>query len=95
MGLPRFFPEQTIHRFEYRPLFYDEIKDDIAQRRAAIRKELGKEDAEDVRILRKGTFTRMYERKHTELRNSNKRVFVLAICIGLIVYFVNRYYGFF
>lgn len=94
MGLPRFFPETTIHRFQYRPLFYDEDKEDFERRRAQIRKELGKEDAEDVRILQKGTFKRMYERKHDELRHSNMRVMVIAVVLGLIVYFVNRYYGF-
>ncbi|MCQ2249516.1 MAG: hypothetical protein MJZ66_00255 [Bacteroidales bacterium] len=94
MGLPRFFPESKIHRFEYRPLFYNEDKEDFERRRAEIRKELGKEDAQDVRILQHGTFKRMYERRHEELKGSNRRIMILAICIGLVVYFTNRYFGF-
>lgn len=94
MGLPRFFPENKIHRFQYRPLFYDERKEELEQHRAQIRKELGKEDSQDVRILQSGTFKRMYERRHEELKSSNRRVMILAVCIGLILYFTNRYFCF-
>ncbi|MCQ2251828.1 MAG: hypothetical protein MJZ61_00105 [Bacteroidales bacterium] len=94
MGLPRFFPENKIHRFEYRPLFYDADKEDFERRRAQIRKELGYEDEQDVRILQKGTFSRMYERRHDSIRQSNVRVMVLAVILGLVVYFTNRYFGF-
>ena len=38
MGI-RFFPRMEIHEFEYQPLFYDEVKDRIEQRRAEIRAE--------------------------------------------------------
>jgi len=94
MGLPRFFPESKIHRFEYRPLFYNEDTEDFERRRAQIRKELGKEDAQDVRILQKGTFKRMYERRHEDLRGSKLRILALALVISVVVYFVNRYFGF-
>ena len=39
MGI-RFFPKTEIHEFEYLPLFYDEVKDRIEQRRAEIRAEM-------------------------------------------------------
>lgn len=95
MGLPRFFPENKIHRFEYRPLFYDERKEDFERRVAEIHKEMGIEDAQDVRILQSGTFKRMYERRHEEMRHSNIRTMILAGVIGLIIYFANQYFGFF
>ena len=71
MGLPRFFPENKIHRFQYRPLFYDERKEELEQHRAQIRKELGKEDSQDVRILQSGTFKRMYERRMVAANDGN------------------------
>lgn len=95
MGLPRFFPENKIHRFEYRPMFYNEEKEEFERRRAQIRRELGTADEDDARILQSGTFKRMYERKHEEMRDSNRRIMILAIALGLIVYFTNRYFNFF
>ena len=69
MGLI-FFPKTEIHEFEYQPLFYDEVKDRIAQRRAEIRAEMYGEETDEngerTRYLKKGTFTRKLERKHEE-----------------------------
>lgn len=65
----RFFPKTEIHEFDYQPLFYDEVKDRIEQRRAEIRAELDEENAEGeerTRYLKKGTFTRKLERRHEE-----------------------------
>lgn len=76
-------------------MFYNEEKEEFERRRAQIRKELGKEDEEDVRILQSGTFKRMYERRHSEMKDSNRRVLIIAVVLGLIVYFTNRYFGFF
>ncbi|MBQ3689241.1 MAG: hypothetical protein II937_05165 [Bacteroidales bacterium] len=94
MGLPRFFPENKIHEFQYIPRYYDPVKDEISRRVDEINKELGKEGTEDVRLIQKGTFRRRYERQHKELRQSNLRVFVLVVILSLICYFVNRYFGF-
>ncbi len=94
MGLPRFFPENTIHRFQYRPMFYDEQKEDFERRVAEIHKEMGLDDAKDVRILQSGTFKRMYERRHEKMRHSSLRVMVLAGIIALILYCFNQYYNF-
>ncbi len=69
MGI-RFFPRMEIHEFEYQPLFYDEVKDRIEQRRAEIRAEMygeqTDENGERTRYIKKGTFTRRLERKHEE-----------------------------
>ena len=69
MGI-RFFPKMEIHEFEYQPLFYDEVKDRIEQRRAEIRAEMygeeANEDGERTRYIKKGTFTRKLERKREE-----------------------------
>lgn len=86
MGLPRFFPEQEIHRFDYKPLYYDPKKEEMQERIARIRKELGKEDAKDVRILTKGTFKRYYERKHESIRKSNFRIFGIAALLAALIY---------
>ena len=94
MGLPRFFPENKIREFHYIPRYYDPVKDEINRRVDEINKELGKEGTEDVRLIQKGTFRRRYERQHKELKQSNLRVFVLVVILGLICYFVNRYFGF-
>ena len=63
MGLPRFFPENKIHEFQYIPRYYDPVKDEISHRVDEINKELGKEGTEDVRLIQKGTFRRRYERQ--------------------------------
>ncbi len=96
MGLPRFFKEPKIHEFEYIPRYYDPIKEEINRRIDDIHAEMGISDSDDqnVRLIRKGTFKRRYERQHKELRQSNLRVFVLVVILGLICYFVNRYFGF-
>ena len=69
MGI-RIFPKTEIHEFEYLPLFYDEVKDRIEQRRAEIRAEMYGEQAgengERTRYIKKGTFTRRLDRKHEE-----------------------------
>ncbi|MBQ3656186.1 MAG: hypothetical protein II956_04965 [Bacteroidales bacterium] len=96
MGLPRFFPENKIHEFEYIPRYYDPVQDEINRRIDEIHAEMGLNDQKDgnTRIIQKGTFKRRYERQHKELKQSNLRVFVLVVILGLICYFVNRYFGF-
>ena len=94
MGLPRFFPENKIHEFEYIPRYYDPVKDEINRRVDEIHKEMGLNDAENVRLIQKGTFKRRYERRHQELRQSNLRIFVIVVILSLICYFANRYFGF-
>ncbi|MBO4243798.1 MAG: hypothetical protein J5882_01910 [Bacteroidales bacterium] len=94
MGLPRFFPEMKIHEFEYIPRYYDPRKEDLKLRRARIRKELGKEDAEDVRILQHGTFRRMYDRRKGDLKQANIRRTVLFVILLIGAYFANQYFHF-
>ncbi|MCQ2973811.1 MAG: hypothetical protein MJ211_03260 [Bacteroidales bacterium] len=94
MGLPRFFPEMKIHEFEFHPRFYDPIKDEMKQRRARIRKELGKETSEDTRIIQKGTFTRMYERRRGDLKQANIRRAVIFMILLIGAYFLNQYLHF-
>lgn len=91
LGLPSFFPPTEIHEFEYIPRFYDPRKEEMEYRIAKARKELGKEDAKDVRILRKGTFTSRMEYKHKEVRNSNLRVLIIfgVLCAAMYMYFFN------
>ena len=95
MGLPRFFPEMKIHEFEYIPRYYDPRKEDLKIRRARIRKELGKEDEEDTRILQHGTFRRMYDRRKSELKQANIRRTVLFVIFLVGAYFANQYFHFF
>ena len=96
MRLPRFFPENKIHEFEYIPRYYDPVQDEINRRVDEIHAEMGveNESGENVRLIQKGTFKRRYERQHKELKQSNLRIFVLVVILGLICYFVNRYFGF-
>ncbi|MBR4441617.1 MAG: hypothetical protein IKS00_08725 [Bacteroidales bacterium] len=95
MGLPRFFPEMKIHEFEYIPRYYDPRKEDLKIRRAQIRKELGKEDEEDTRILQRGTFRRMYERRKSDLKQANRRRTILFLIMLVGFYFANQYFHFF
>lgn len=95
MGLPRFFPEMKIHEFEYIPRYYDPRKEDLKIRRARIRKELGKEDEEDTRILQHGTFRRMYDRRKSDLKQANIRRTVLFVILLVGAYFANQYFHFF
>lgn len=94
MGLPRFFPENKIHEFEYIPRYYDPRKEDLKIRRARIRKELGKADDEDTRILQHGTFRRMYDRRKRELRDTNMRRTVIFVILLIGFYFANQYFHF-
>ena len=95
MGLPRFFPEMKIHEFEYIPRYYDPRKEDLKIRRARIRKELGKEDEDDTRLLQHGTFRRMYERRKSDLKQANIRRTVLFVILLAGTYFANEFFHFF
>lgn len=85
---PRFFPENTIHEFEYQPLYYDARKEAMRERIAKARKELDKEDAQETRILTHGTFKRMISRRHKEVRKSNMRIVIIAAIFILGAYFL-------
>ncbi|MBR4266263.1 MAG: hypothetical protein IKQ46_09435 [Bacteroidales bacterium] len=95
MALPRFFPETKIHQFNYNPRYYDAQKEEVSRRYDEIKKEMGEPGTEDIRLIQKGTFRRRFERQRKDARQSSLRIFVTAIILGLIVYFVNRYFGFF
>ena len=86
LGLPHFFPPMEIHEFEYLPRFYDPHKEEMEYRIAKARKELGKEDAKDVRLLQKGTFTSKMEYRHKAVRNSNFRVLVIFGILSALAY---------
>ncbi len=84
-NLPSFFNTHKHKRFNYRPRYYDEQKEDLEQRIRQIESEMGVEPGKAyVPKIRKGQMGN-YIRKNRlkQSRQSNLRLFIIILVLSL------------
>ena len=76
--------------FNYKPLYYDEDKEDLDKRVRAIREEVRKEKEETGEVRNDHFRSRMQhawiEQQQRERKSIDKRVFFIALVLSLLVY---------
>jgi hypothetical protein len=87
----RFFHIPKNKKFNYKPRFYDEQKEDLENRIEQIKREMGKSDkhVDDTYIPNiKGKFRSISRRQGEEKQKSNLRLIFILFLLALIAYFM-------
>lgn len=89
MELPRIpFNRKTNRRYNYQPVYYDPLKEDLDQRVRKAKGETGGSDnyAENIRQGFRAQQNQYGNRYNQELKKSKIRTFVLVIVFAVLVY---------
>ncbi len=86
MMFSKFFRLPKFRRFEYQPLYFDPIKEELEERIAASEKE------HSAGIQHKTEIAKLYQTHRSSLRRSNqnrtRRLVVIIIILSLLAYFL-------
>ena len=89
MGIPRFFKVPKHRQFEYKPIYYDEQKEQLQERIKNIEKEYGVNNGEEqIRTMTKGSFSHYYDRKKKTQRYSTTRLILIIIFLLFVSYYL-------
>lgn len=83
----RFIKLPTHKRFNYNPIYYNEMKEELDERVKNIKKEMGVND-EDIndKPLIKGHIVGQFRRNIKQKKQSNLRLVIILIALILIAY---------
>ncbi len=83
----KFFSIPKPRGFRYKPIYYNEQKEEMREREERIRRELGITENDKSYIPNiKGQFRNAYKRKSTANRQSNIRILIILFILLLISY---------
>ena len=87
MGIPRFFRLPKHKQFNYKPLYYDPVKEAREERKKNIGRELGIIDGDKYsgRITR-GSMRDYFKRETKARRQSNFRLVIIVMVLFFIAY---------
>ena len=89
MGIITFFKLATPRKFNYKPLYFDPVKDRIAERNKEIAREMGLEkDEAYVSRIRPGIFREHSKKAHKVKSSSNIRLIVILIILLFLAYLI-------
>ena len=88
MKLPPLMRLPKNKRFNYRPLYYDPVKDEIEEKESKFRREL----SEDGKIIRRGAIMEAYKRRSRLERKGDTRQ-ILFVLFFTVIAFGYIYFG--
>lgn len=91
MGIPGFFRTPKPRKFNYRPLFYDPLKEEREERNRRIEKEMGvqKDGNEGYRPgIQRGSMRAYYQKNQDIKRTSNIRLILIIAFLLLVAYLI-------
>ena len=89
MALPRFFKLPKAKGFNYKPLYYDPVKEEREKRRREIAKELGLKDTGGyVPTIQHGSMRSHSKRKFGVQRVSNIRMIIIIFILLFLAYLI-------
>lgn len=89
MGIPRFFKLQKNKQFDYKPIYYDPVKEEREARKKEIERELGiTSGGQYSGRLRKGAMREYFNRTKKVRRQSNYRLIFLIIILLFVAYLI-------
>lgn len=88
MSMFSFFRARKPKGFNYKPIYYSEQKEEMKEREARIRKELGLTDADTPFVPNiKGRFRSPRMNKYSQSRQSTFRILIILAILILIAYY--------
>jgi hypothetical protein len=94
------FKTKKPKQFEYKPLYYDPVKEELMQRVNAIKKETGqlKESTEESDIVRQARITSAFQNNRSIRQNSSSglmqnqtvRIAIIATILAAIAYYIIK-----
>ncbi len=88
MAIFTFFKTPKPKGFKYTPIYYNEQKEEMKEREARMRKELGLTDAETPFVPSiKGRFKSSRMKKYSQSRQSTVRFVIILVLLLLVVYY--------
>ena len=89
MSMFSFFKAKKPKGFNYKPMYYSEQKEEMKEREARIRKELGLTDADKpFGPTIKGQFKSKRLKKYSYTRQSTIRALIILVLLILVAYFL-------
>lgn len=89
MGIPSFFKLPKPRKFDYKPLYYDPVKERRQERNRQIERELGLDkDKKYVSRIYHGIFRDQIKRNLKTERSSNIRLIIIFIILLLLAYLI-------
>lgn len=88
-----FFKTSTHQRFHIEPRYYDPVKEDIANRTARIKRELGMKEEEDMDIGYKSQISGSFRKhmKHTPEQADTQAATLRLVILGMLVLMVGGF----
>ncbi len=88
MAIFTFFKTPKPKGFKYKPIYYNEQKDEMKEREARIRKELGLNDSDETFVPNiKGRFRSPRMNKYSQSKQSTFRILIILAILILIAYY--------
>lgn len=89
MGILYFFRTPKPRQFRYKPIYYDQRKEELKEREARIRQEmgLGSDEARYVSNI-KGQFQRKRGQIQQNRAKANKRLLIIVVILAILAYFM-------
>jgi len=86
MALPKFIKLPGHYVFDYKPIYYDQRKEELAKKEKEAKKELGIEENQEYKPDIKGKFKSKIAYSRRTQRTSNITLILLASFLGLAAY---------
>lgn len=88
MAIFTFFKTHKPKGFKYKPIYYNEQKEEMKEREARIKKELGLSDSEEPFVPNiKGRFRSSRIQKYSQSRKSTFRFLIILFALLLLAYY--------
>lgn len=90
MGLPSFFKIPSHSIFDYKPLYYDERKEERERRNELIKQEMGINSTEmnEYKPQIKGQIRRQIAQNRRHRKSSNLRLIVIIAALTFLAYYI-------
>jgi hypothetical protein len=94
MGFLSFFKTPQPRKFEFTPRYYDPIKDEIEQRTAQIRQEMGLNNAVTDNTLRKERIKMSFRQRNTTIQPTNGSFSVGSLRLLIMGWLTAAFFGY-
>lgn len=89
-----FFKTGKPKGFSYRPMFYNERKEELEKIRRSVEAESGADTSERMRVKLERSWRERQDRKRRKTSTSNIRLLIYLAALAMLIYFMFFYRGF-
>jgi uncharacterized membrane protein len=91
MGIPGFFRTPKPKAFNYRPIYYDPVKEERDERNRRIEQEMGVKQEQDTAFkpgIQRGSMRSYYQKNQQVKRASNIRLILIILFLLFVAYWI-------